>query len=79
MNKLVALASLSFAVSAAAADLAASPSASAAPLIAESKAKAGKNVVETAAADPRFSTLVAAVQAAGLQEAPCCCRKTVSS
>jgi uncharacterized surface protein with fasciclin (FAS1) repeats len=74
MNKLVALASLSFAVSAAVTDLAASPSASAAPLVAEnlvaeSKAKARKNVVETAAADPRFSTLVAAVQAAGLQEA----------
>jgi hypothetical protein len=44
MNKLVALASLSLAVSAAVTDLAASPSASAAPLIAESKAKAGKNV-----------------------------------
>ncbi|MEO1003188.1 MAG: fasciclin domain-containing protein [Cyanobacteria bacterium J06638_7] len=68
MKKLVALASLSFIVAAGFAHLAAIPSAAAAPLVADKKAMAKKNIVETAAADPRFSTLVAAVQAAGLQD-----------
>lgn len=70
MNRLVALASLSVALTAGAADLVSAPAASAAPLLAKSHGeKALMNVVETAAADPRFSTLVAAVQAAGLQDA----------
>jgi uncharacterized surface protein with fasciclin (FAS1) repeats len=69
MKQLVALASLSLVLATGAVDLAAGSSASAAPMAADKKTKARTNVVETAAADPQFSTLVAAVQAAGLQDA----------
>jgi uncharacterized surface protein with fasciclin (FAS1) repeats len=80
MKNLFALASLGLALSAGVTGLApATPASAATPSAltqtvaskagAAKKVEASKNVVETAIADPQFSTLVAAVQAAGLVEA----------